>query len=48
MLWIVDDVCAPDTKATDMLLQSAGFRQAGSGYAITAEDAAKHMGVSVE
>lgn len=48
MLWIVDDVCAPDTKATGMLLEGIGIRQAGSGYAITPEDVAKHMGVSVE
>jgi hypothetical protein len=48
MLWIVDDVCARDPKATDMLLDSAGFRQVGIGYAITAEDAAQHLGVSVE
>jgi len=48
MLWIVDNVCARDPKATDMLLQSAGFRQAVSGYAITPEDAAQHLDVSVE
>ena len=48
MLWIVDDVCARDPKATDMLLESAGFRQAGNGYAITAEDASRHLGVPVE
>jgi hypothetical protein len=29
MLWIIDDVCARDPKATDMLLQSAGFRRPG-------------------
>lgn len=48
MLWIVDDVCARDPKATDMLLESAGFRQVGNGCAITAEDASRHLGVSVE
>ncbi len=47
MLYIVDDVCARDPQATDLLLQGTGLRKAGSGYAITPEDAAKHLGVSV-
>ncbi|MDR3629357.1 MAG: hypothetical protein P4L42_03385 [Desulfocapsaceae bacterium] len=51
MLWIIRDVTARDQAAAakmNELLADTGFKHVGKGYAISAEDAARHMGVPVE
>jgi hypothetical protein len=52
MLWIIEDVTERDPelarKANETLMADMGFRKAGNGYAISAEDAAKNMGISVD
>ncbi|EKD33697.1 MAG: hypothetical protein ACD_75C02623G0003 [uncultured bacterium] len=51
MLWIMEDVTARDPEAAkkaDELVKDMGFRRSGNGYAISAEDVAKNMGISVD
>jgi len=51
MLWIIEDVIARDPEAgkvAEELIKDMGFRRAGSGYAISCEDAAKNMGFSID
>lgn len=46
MIWIMEDVTARDPEAAkkaDELITDMGFKRSGEGYAISAEDVAKHM-----
>lgn len=51
MLWIIDDVIARDpemAKEADKHMADLGFRKAKGGYAVRAEDVAKHMDIPTD
>ena len=51
MMWIMDDVTARDPEAArkaDEYIKDMGFVKTGNGYAVSAENVADHMDISID